>query len=404
MANRRGNYATLFVFSIVTICGLGAMSIDTSYARFALSQTQDVADAASQAGMVVLRRTGDVDAATTAINAVVARNAVVGVSPNIDSINFGNWDHETSAWTSPADTLNGVRVSVSRKDESGPDYFLGKLFGWQTFNVSAASTSATQALHVILVMDITNSWSPANFNFARDASLAFLDTLETSYGDADMFGMTIFTNVFAWEFTPMTYVRDEVVSGAARATWEAMKTASKAGNGTNWPRGCTLNSGANQDNFNNPLGGCYPNMPREYRDEPGTDHTTGITLAKTMFEEQNDPTVFRAMVVLTDGQPNGINAYGTTRGTQGYVEERWREYRGPVPHTTTNIRADSVALTQDMWDEMQVHTWVVSFVSDAQFMDDMTTGQGWYSNTSSAAALVPIFEDIANSLPIAIVE
>ena len=106
----------------------------------------------------------------------------------------------------------------------------------------------------------------------------------------------------------------------------------------------------------------------------------------------------------SDGQPNGINAYGTTRGTQGYVEERWREYRGPVPHTTTNIRADSVALTQDMWDEMQVHTWVVSFVSDAQFMDDMTTGQGWYSNTSSAAALVPIFEDIANSLPIAIVE
>ena len=38
------------------------------------------------------------------------------------------------------------------------------------------------------------------------------------------------------------------------------------------------------------------------------------------------------------------------------------------------------------------------------FMETMPKGIGYYTNTSNSAALVTIFEDIANSLPMAIVQ
>ncbi len=158
------------------------------------------------------------------------------------------------------------------------------------------------------------------------------------------------------------------------------------------------------NNFNSPLGGCYPNMPREYRDEPGTDHTTGMAMAWQMFDERTDPGAFRVQVVLTDGLPNGLGNPGGTRGSQGYTEDRWREYAGPMPHSSSAIHNDSIAMTQAMWDESRIHTYVVSFVADHWFMDQMPQGQGYYVRTTSATALAPIFEEIANSLPMAVVE
>src|SRR5690606_6301802 len=103
-----------------------------------------------------------------------------------------------------------------------------------------------------------------------------------------------------------------------RASWSELRTASKAGklksNGT-----CSVYTDHRKDNFSNPEGGCYPNMPREYSDEPGTDHTTGIALAHQMFAENPDPSAMRVVVLLTDGVPNGISSgHGAIRATEGY--------------------------------------------------------------------------------------
>ena len=57
-----------------------------------------------------------------------------------------------------------------------------------------------------------------------------------------------------------------------------------------------------------------------------------------------------------------------------------------------------------MWEEQRVHTWVVSFVNDSAFMELMPRGQGYYTVTRDPEVLVPVLQDIANSLPIAIVE
>ena len=62
--------------------------------RLAVSQAQDVADAASQAAMLGLRRTGSTAQATTMAQQVVSLNKVAGKTATMNAINFGIWDDE----------------------------------------------------------------------------------------------------------------------------------------------------------------------------------------------------------------------------------------------------------------------------------------------------------------------
>jgi len=415
---QRATYAILFAFLLIVILGFGALAVDITFVRLAQMQAQDIADAASQAALFRLRRTGDLTDSRAAAQAVVNLNTVVGGTPTMDDLVFGLWDHTTvpGTFTPTEDRPNAVRVTVGRSGGNAVPYLLGRLFGQTSADVSGVATSATRALHVILVMDITGSWhtwhnNQMDFNNARTAAVAFLDALESAYGDDDMFGMTILTGRYAWEYTPMTYIGDEVASGTERVKWQILNIASKGGYVKPYPTVCTLKpdspvgAWSQRNDYTTPAGGCYANSPREYTDEPGTDHTTGLSMARTMFQEQVDPTAFRAMVVLTDGVPNGIlTGHGAYRVTRGYTETRWREYMGPAPHTTSQIKSQSITMAQAMWDDLGVHTWVVSFVNRDAFMPAMVHGIGYYVNTSDSSALIPIFEDIANSLPMAIVQ
>lgn len=392
----------LFALALFVILGFGALAIDISYIRMCQSQAQDVADAASQAALVVLRHTGDADEAAAVAHDLVRRNLVGGQVASVEELSFGIWDESAGGFQTDSDVANAVRVRVGRKGGNSVPFILGRLFGFDRFEVEGRATSATRNLHVVLVMDITNSWNPVNFEYSRDAAIAFLDVIRDAPGPYDKIGMTVFTNRYGWEFTPMTSIIDNSAIDGTRTQWMGLKTASKAGNGDNWPLRCAT---FGNNDFSSPAGGCYANMPREYTDEPGTDHTTGMEMAAIMFDEDPDPNAFRVMIVLTDGQPNGIGSTsGTIRAAQGYTEDRWREYVGPAPHSGTDIRWDSIQVTSDMWSAARVHTYVVSFVADDWFMHDMPTGQGYYILTDQASALVPIFQEIAGSLPIALVE
>lgn len=409
---RKGNYAVMLAVTLVVMLSFGALAVDISWMYVVRAQTQDVADAGSQAAMIAYKRTGSTSAATTAAAGIVSRNPIGDRAGLLEAIEFGFWD--TSGQTRrfvPATTgINAVRVTVSRVGDNAVTLFLARIFGEETFGVRARASSAQQDLRVLLVVDVTGSWhgwhnNQTDFNYARTAAVNFMDQLTRSYGQTDKVGMVVFTGRYAWEYTPFRLLQTEVNDHLARTQWAALSVASKAGRRQTYPTVCTLNSSPNQNNFNNPAGGCYPNMPREYTDEPGTDHTTGLQLARQMFDEEDRAAYYRAMVILTDGEPNGLAAgNGNLRVAARYQESRWREYRGPVPHSTTQIKNDSVATTQAMWNEMRVNTWVVSFVQDDPFMEAMCQGDGYYAHTNDAAALVPIFEKIARSLPLAIVE
>ena len=399
---RRGSVALVAAVAITVLMAFGALAVDVAYLRLAQAQLQDTADAASVAALWAARAEDSAAAADAAAAALVARNEVVGRAATIESVELGDWDRRDDGFDLDLVSPNSARVQLSLAESGGVPMFLARILGWEAVPISARATAASRDLHVILVMDITNSWSRSNYHKAREAAVAFLDVLERAHGPSDRIGMTIFTGRYAWEFTPLTLL-DDVAGLGVRPTWAAMETASKAGVQKSW--GCAVHGGSQRDDFSAPAGGCYPQMPREYSDEPGTDHSTGIEMARLMFEEDDDDGVYRAMVVLTDGRPNGIySGHGSTRQSRGDDELRWREWLGPVPHSSSDIQSDTVALTAQLWDELEVHTWVVSFDADERFLSEMPQGEGSYVLTSDPGALVGIFEDIASSLPLAVVQ
>ncbi|TVQ88825.1 MAG: hypothetical protein EA397_16655 [Deltaproteobacteria bacterium] len=419
---RRGNYATIFGLLIFVIIGFAALALDIAYMRMAQLQAQDSADAASQAALIVYRRTGDEAEAEDVAGRLLTLNRVAGEVPDLGEITFGTWDQPTGAvgmFQPGSLTPNAVRVQVAR---TAP-HLLAPAIGFYEFDAIGRSTSATRNLHIILSVDITNSWSPDNFANARVASELFLQVLADGAGPYDRVGMNVWTGRYAWEFTPMFNVRNTSARNQAQAEWSQLRTASKPGlpHGPAHAPRCNIN-GAHSNNafFENPppgldRGGCYPNMPREYMgnnnqnctrgSECGTDHTVGLEMSRRMFSAEADDAAFRALVVLTDGIPNTLEqTHGEARRNAGFEEDRWNEYLAPVPHAVESIRTESVAISQNLWDDMRVHTWVVSFDAHEAFMPNMVQGQGYYEHTNDSATLVAIFEDIVNSLPLALVE
>ena len=408
---RRGNFTLMLAVALIVVLGFGALAIDTAYMLMAHAQAQDLADATSQAALIVLRQTGDQALAEQAAIKVMESNRIAGESPQSVEVTFGTWDDTDLAPVFVEDSVNpnAVRTSLGREDADAVPFLLARLWGMESFDATATATSATRSLQVIIVLDITGSWGERKFGDAREAVLLALDMLSESASDIDQLGLTIFTNRYAWEYTPLVNIANPAVAAGVTADWQVLNIASKGGNDAdNFDgRDCRLKwPVADRNIFTSPAGGCYPDMPREYTDEPGTDHTTGITLAQQMFEESSDSGAnYRAMIVLTDGRPASLGAAsGTIRASQGYSESRWREYMGPVPHTGWEIRTGSIGLTEDLWEDLRVHTWVVSLVADDWFMPAMTQGDGYYTLTGNSNELATILAQIVSEMPLAIVE
>jgi hypothetical protein len=372
-------------FLLPIAIGFAALAVDTSWLRLADSQSQDVADAAAHAALIQLRLTGSTAQARTAANTIINENMIGGGHGAIDNMQFGYWDRSSGAFDTSVLRPNAVRLNVGRYEADPVDLHFAKIWGTDHAMVEGSATAATRSLHVVLVMDITGSFH-AEIQHARDAAIAFLAVLEDTHGEDDMIGMSVFTYKFAWEWTPMFFIKDGADVAAAKAQWATLNVASKDVYGDNWA-----------------TGGKYPQMPREYSDEPGTDHHVGMVLGRTMIDEQLDPFAYRAMIVLTDGDPNGLNN-STKRDAAGYVESRWREYAGPTPHTQADIEVASVAEAVDAYADDDIHVWTVSFRATRDFLTDMPQGDGKFYFTTNANELTPIFEEIANSMPLLIVQ
>lgn len=405
--DRRGNYSLMLAAAVITLLGFGALSIDIAYMRLSAAQAQDVADAASQAALIVLRNTGSTVSATAAAQRVVDLNAVAGQPASMPVIEFGQWE-EGVGFGSAATVPHAVRVEVAREGSGSIPLLLARIWEKDDFEVRASAISATRSFQIVFVLDITGSWGETKFADGRAAVLASLDMLTESASGVDEVGMTIFTNRYAWEYTPFTQIAIPANATATRTSWEKLNIASKAPVGTfnsSPTDGVNCDSSYSND-FNSPVaGGCYPDMPREYTDEPGTDHSTGVLLAKDMFQTSTSGAVYRAMLVITDGKPNNLGATsGAIRESQGFVEDRWVEHKGPVPRTVAEIRTASIAATEDLWNNLEVHTWAVSLVVDDPILDGMVQGDGYKVLVSNSSDLVEVLTGIISEMPLAIVE
>jgi len=382
-AHRRGNYHLIMTLFMGTGMTLAALAVDLSWMRLARTECQAVADAAANAALIELRRTGDPTAATAAAEEFVSRNVVGSSPPELLDLEFGRWDENHHTLLAEDTCPHAVRAVVGRPSSNPLSLYFTGFVGPDTFTVSGESVAATRSMQVVLVMDITGSFA-SDIGSARTAALQFLDLLEATHGQYDMVGMSLFYNRFGIEYTPLEYLDDEMYSDTARDAWGRLDTASKP------------------NLFGFLYGGYHPDMPREYPDEHGTDHHTGIEMAIQMFEEHPDPQAFKAMVILTDGRPSPLET-PTDRASAGYTETRWNQYSGPTPYSTTQIREATLAATDRAWTDDQINVWSISYGAEDPFLVDMTQGVGKFYYTEHANQLPGIFADIASSLPIATV-
>jgi Flp pilus assembly protein TadG len=406
--HRRGNYSVLMAFMLTALLGAGALVLDWSRARIAGSQAQAIADAAAQAGVIALRTTGNATGARQASELVVQRNEIAGITPQLLSFEVGGWTTTTRSWRTGG--TNAVRVTVGRTGANAINLPLAAMFGVPTMAVSRSSTAATQNLQVVLVIDITSSWDKDDFYKARTATGNFLTSLHNAHGDNDIVGMTLFLQRFGWEFTPFTNVQTSSTNAAlVKNKWAALNIGSLPGRynaayevPTRYDIACDVYS---SNNFNNPSGGCFPNLPRYYLDEGGTDHSTGMSMARTMFQERPDPYAYRAMVVLTDGRPNGYStSTNSARSQAHYNEARWREYKYTGSRTNSQIETAVVNLARAMYTTDNVNIWFVSFVEYKSFMEQASQGDGYFDLAASGSEIIDIFDHIAQALPVAVVQ
>lgn len=442
-SKRAGNYTVLMLLLLGVLLGFSALAVDVSLMRLAKTQAQDVADAAAHAAALELRQTGDTTRAYDAANEVIATNTMVGSAPELLGMEFGTWD-EISEIFYTSDMPNSVRLQVGRMESNPVNLMMGPMFGWDSVTVQAQSTAATKSLQIVLVVDVSAVWSQQDFAQVRTGLLDFYDALEADHGDQDRIGLVLFSHRFGWEFTPMTLVNDAANNRAlVRDKWAALNIASYAGDyQANWETGAFLSTKftpckvyGNLNTFggiggdpkahwyaaaspalyyqpallNNftvvgHIGGCFPNMPRQYSDEAGVDHTTGILMAQTMFLENSDPSVYKAMVLVTAGRPVAYSASGGVRQTTSFVDTRFRNYKRIGAHTAAQMESEIPLLTQQLYQSLGVNTWFLSYLNTRPFMSSSAKGDGWYNLASTRTDIVPMMEEIAKALPVAVME
>jgi len=235
---------SLMVVAMVAIFGtLLSFTVSTGEILVKQQQLQDFADATALAGAAALRDGED------ALLAVANAAALMGQPDGapfpdmilpIDAIEVGRYDfiqgvfHPLSAGN---DGVPAVRVSLPLSvavggDAGRPPAFLMSSFlrdqlGIERISMHAEAIAVVRPRDIVIVQDITLSFED-EFEFARQADLALVDIIATSYGGlGDQIGVVTFGRQAYTEF-PLTPVADgiELLKEFLGLTMEVCTTSS----------------------------------------------------------------------------------------------------------------------------------------------------------------------------------
>jgi Flp pilus assembly protein TadG len=112
---RSGSIAIMAGVGFTVLIGLAAISIDLGRARVVQSELQYIADAAAHAAVSPLDGTQDgVDLAQARVTAIVSGGSVYGITPTVDSVSTGYYEHDTG-WhaTTDASQVKAIKVVLS---------------------------------------------------------------------------------------------------------------------------------------------------------------------------------------------------------------------------------------------------------------------------------------------------
>jgi len=354
--NRRGNYSMFMGVFATAIIGFGALGVDISYIAMTNNQAQAVSDAASHAALIAYRYSDAADIAGRKADGIAAANHVVqnnfvglGERGNLNELKFGQFNPNTGNFNADAQPFNATYAQVDRKAADALQLFLAPVIGQNTADVSQSGVTASNPREIVVVVDRSCSMqSPSGYQGwegVRDALGGFADYMVDHQVPQDRLGVTWFNSGGGtWE--PLRYVDGNEADILAK--W------------SDW-------------GFCNRNGGWGPNR---WACSGATDQRDGVVPAHNMLAASGNSLAFKAMIVISDGNPN-----------------------------PSELNGAFLDATQDAWDD-DIHVWTVGFGAniDDTLMEDATRGIGTYYHSPDPEGLEQVMLDIARSIPVVVVD
>lgn len=366
---RRGNYSIFFAIVVAVMFGFGALAIDLTYIQLASMEAQALADSASHAAFVAYRKSLDTDAADTAVAHVLSRNTIMGRTAALQSLEFGEWDQVTGAFDTAGESTNAARVRLGLVGADALDLVLAPMIGFGTTEISAVSITSGRTREIMLVQDITGSFVD-DIDEAREADLAFLDTLLLSPYPGDRIGMSTFVGGVAPD--PWTALQDLDTAGATiRSQWQTLDS-------------CNCNAYPDDQWWCETYYGAWdgsPQMQDCFAYGYQTAQGPGIDQAVAELTTNGSPLAFQAIILVSDGLPC-------------------------CDDLTQPRREHALQAVDDAW-SAGIHVWTVTFMNgggDFSFLASLARGQGQAYLTPDASQLRAIMTEIAESIPVVVVE
>lgn len=387
------------VFAIVLLLIFAALAIDLTYVRTTQFELRNAADAAAHASLVELRRSGN-EAAATSLGREVAEMNVAGgepVSIEADAFTYGEWDYADGSFVENSVFTNAVRVQADRNDGEvdGPiNLLMGPLFGHTDVGARATAIGAFRSRDVMVTLDVTGSFIE-EMNEANKAVTAFLDTMYARRLPNDRIGL----NTFTGGSTMVTTLREvdtnyTAIRGVWRGDGKSNVSSSKASGLTNCnPTRCQVGRTFCGSMYGQILKGSWMQSCSSIGDDGVAGYTSqgpGMRKAREHLVANDTYGNTKVIVLISDGRPT---CPGTNSENNACAKAR-AAYAVSQATTAANAHINIFTVSMN------------SANSPAQevFMASLVRGYGKAYDTATATDLDEILTEIAQSIPIALVE
>jgi hypothetical protein len=409
MKGRRGVFAPMLVFLLLMLLGFGALSLNVARLGQCRVEAESIAASAARAGVMVLRAGGSTGDADGAIVALAAANNVCGTAPSIETIIWGRWDDTVvnPSFVATAIPPNAVRVGLGRAGAGAVETFLGDFIGVNAVDVHGVATAAVRSQHLVVIVEIQQGLSESAFLQVKQGLIDGVDVFGASAAPADKVAIIVTSGPFAWELVPLTSVGDASGLASVQADLQQLALASFAGTqiSTNDGVDCTAASGPSEDDFSSPSGGCYPEMPRRYSDEEGSDLSVALDLARAEFiAEVTTPAVRSVAVFMYKPYSAVPSDAGAARAADSYAETRFTEVAGFVPNDVISLSSQAQTSSAALWSESRASLWVTLYnIGDTGYAA-LVQGDGWLVDGASATDTGDLIGSIVGASPVGVVQ
>ncbi len=396
---RRGSVSIIMLFLTLTLLMFAALAIDFTYVRTTQFELRNAADAAAHAALVELRRSGDQRAATLIGQELGELNAAAGESVTIEtaSFTFGEWDYATSTFFPGSALTNAVRVRADRS-ATVPDgpvaLLLGPLFEYDTVNVAAEAVGAFRSRDVMLTLDVTGSFLE-EINDAVAATVLFLDEMNTRRLPNDRIGLNTFTGG-SQMVTTLREIEGNYTS--IRSVWYGDGRSNRDSRKTRGLTNCYQTTCGNRSYCGSMYGRTIPGSWMQSCNSVGDDGIRGFTsqgpglrIARQHLDSNDTYGNTKVIVLISDGRPTCPGYTSSENNPCALARAAYAVAQADAAYANgTNIFTVSMNTSRSAAQEA--------------FMASLVRGYGKAYNTARSSDLQEILLEIAQSIPIALVE